>query len=101
MAASAVRDYLATPDLRLRLVRLPAYSPDFNPDEAIWAWVREEVTANTCFGTKAAVQEKMAHVLRRAAEPHRRGAVPLPPQAAGAGRGPGRPGARVASRRSM
>lgn len=26
----AVRDYLATPDLALRLVRLPAYSPDFN-----------------------------------------------------------------------
>jgi transposase len=55
----AVRDYLATPDLRLRLVRLPAYSPDFNPDEAIWAWARAEVTANTCLGTKAAVQEKM------------------------------------------
>ncbi len=26
-------------------LRLPAYSPDFNPDEAIWAWAREEVTA--------------------------------------------------------
>lgn len=55
----AVRDYLATPDLALRLVRLPAYSPDFNPDEAIWAWAREEVTANTCLGTTAKVQEKM------------------------------------------
>jgi len=55
----AVRDYLATPDLGLRLVRLPADSPDYNPDEAIWAWAREEVTANTCLGTKAAVQEKM------------------------------------------
>jgi hypothetical protein len=46
---------LATPDLRLRLVRLPAYSPDFNADEAIWGWVRADVTANTCFGTKAKV----------------------------------------------
>ena len=55
----AVREYLATPDLALRLVRLPAYSPDFNPDEAIWAWAREEVTANTCLGTKAAVQARM------------------------------------------
>jgi len=55
----AVRDDLATPDLRLRLVRLPACSPDFNPDEAIWAWAREAVTANTCLGTKAAVQEKI------------------------------------------
>jgi transposase len=52
----AVRTYLTTANLRLRLVRLPAYSPDFNPDEAIWGWIREEVTANTCFGTKAQVQ---------------------------------------------
>ena len=56
----ALRAYLATPDLDLRLVRLPAYSPDFNADEAIWAWAREEVTGNTCLGTKAHVQEKMS-----------------------------------------
>jgi hypothetical protein len=28
-----IRAYLTTPDLRLRLVALPGYSPDFNPDE--------------------------------------------------------------------
>jgi transposase len=54
-----LRDYLRTPDLRLRLVRLPAYSPDFNAAEHLWAWVREEVTANTCFGPAANVR---AHV---------------------------------------
>jgi transposase len=54
-----LRAYLKTPDLHLRLVRLPAYSPDFNADEHIWGWVREEVTANTCFGTAAKVR---AHV---------------------------------------
>lgn len=53
----AMRTYLTTPNLQLRLVALPAYSPDFNPDEAIWEWVREEVTANTCFGTAAKVRE--------------------------------------------
>jgi hypothetical protein len=42
--------------VRLRLVRLPAYSPDFNADEHVWGWIREEVTANTCFGTAAAVR---------------------------------------------
>src|SRR3954471_2511362 len=52
----AIRTYLTMPNVRLRLVRLPAYSLDFNPDEAIWGWVREEVTATTCFGTKAKVQ---------------------------------------------
>lgn len=51
-----IRAYLATPDVRLRLVRLPAYSPDFNADEHIWGWVRAEVTANTCFGTAATVR---------------------------------------------
>ena len=55
----AIRSYLATPDLHLRLVALPAYSPDFNADEAVWDWAREEVTANECLGTKAQVQEKM------------------------------------------
>jgi transposase len=55
----AMRAYLTTPNLNLRLVALPGYSPDFNPDEAIWDWVREEVTANTCFGTAAKVREKV------------------------------------------
>jgi transposase len=64
----AIREYLATPDLRLRLVRLPAYSPDYNADEKIWGWVREEVTANTCLGTKAAVQEKVGAFFAALAE---------------------------------
>jgi transposase len=54
-----IRAYLGTPNLRLRLVRLPASSPDFNADEHRWGWIREAVTANTCFGTAAAVR---AHV---------------------------------------
>ena len=44
----AIRAYLTTPDLNLRLVNLPSYSPDFNPDEAIWGWARQEATANQC-----------------------------------------------------
>lgn len=55
----AMRTYLSTPNLKLRLVALPGYSPDYNPDEAIWDWVREEVTANTCFGTATKVREKV------------------------------------------
>jgi transposase len=54
-----IRAYLTTPDLNLRLVALPGYSPDFNPDEAIWEWIREDVTANTCFGKAANVREKV------------------------------------------
>ena len=51
--------YLTTSGLNLCLVNLPSYSPDFNADEAVWGWVRQEVTANLCLGTRAAVQEKV------------------------------------------
>ncbi len=64
----AVREYLATADNALQVIRLPAYSPDFNADEAIWGWAREEVTANTCLGTKAKVQEKLGAFFRGLAE---------------------------------
>ena len=55
----AIRAYLTTPNLNLRLVNLPSYSPDFNADEAIWGWVRQEATANQCLGTRAVVREKV------------------------------------------
>ena len=55
----ALRAYLTTPDLHLRLVNLPSYSPDFNADEAIWGWARQEATTNVCLGTRAAVRERV------------------------------------------
>ena len=54
----ALREYLRTPELDLRLVNLPGYNPDFNADEAIWGWAREEATGNLCLGTREAVQER-------------------------------------------
>ena len=42
---------------------LPGYSPDFNGDEAIWGWAREEATGNLCLGTKAKVQERVGGFL--------------------------------------
>ena len=56
----ALRSYLTTPNVRMRLLRLPAYSPDFNSDEAIWNWARADVTGNVCLGTTAKVQEHLA-----------------------------------------
>jgi transposase len=71
-----LRAYLTTPDLELRLVRLPAYSPDYNAVEHLWAWIRAEATANTCFGTvtkvRAAVGRFVAGLAARAAEVRRR-----------------------------
>lgn len=72
----ALRSYLTTPDLNLRLVALPAYSPDYNADEAIWKWARAEVTANTCWGTadrvRAALDEFFAGLAERAEDVRRR-----------------------------
>jgi transposase len=60
----AIREYLRTSGLNLRLVPLPGYSPDFNADEAIWDWVREEVTANLCLETRGRVREKVGQFFR-------------------------------------
>jgi transposase len=72
----ALRAYLSTPDLELRLVALPAYSPDYNADEAVWKWARAEVTANTCWGTAARVRAALdpffAGLAERADEVRRR-----------------------------
>jgi transposase len=37
--------------LGFEIVQLPAYSPDFMPVEALWRWLREEVTRNYCHNT--------------------------------------------------
>ena len=44
-------------------MNLPGYSRDFNADEAVWGWAREEATGNLCLGTKALVQERVRHFL--------------------------------------
>ena len=59
----AMREYLRTPELELRLVNLPGYSPDFNADEAIWGWAREEATGNLCLENREAVQERVGKFL--------------------------------------
>ena len=42
---------------------LPGYSPDFNADEAVWGWAREEATGNLCLGSREAVQERVGKFL--------------------------------------
>ena len=62
-SGESVRKYLRVPGMGLRLMNLPGYSPDFNADEAIWGWVREEVTGNLCLGTKSRVQGRVGDFL--------------------------------------
>ena len=44
--AGAVREAAAT--LRIALMPLPGYSPDLMPVEALWRWLREDVTYHHC-----------------------------------------------------
>lgn len=37
--------------LGFTLLPLPGYSPDLNPIEGLWKWMREEVTQNHCYAT--------------------------------------------------
>jgi len=44
--AKTVRE--AASALNIRLMPLPGYSPDLMPVEALWRWLREEVTYHHC-----------------------------------------------------
>jgi len=46
--------------LAIEIVRLPAYSPDFMPVEALWRWMRESVTYNHCHDTAAELLARVA-----------------------------------------
>lgn len=42
-------------ELKLELMQLPGYSPDLNPIEGLWKWMREEVTQLHCYQTLRAL----------------------------------------------
>ena len=42
----------AAKKLRIKLTVLPPYSPDFMPVEALWKWLREDVTYHYCYKTQ-------------------------------------------------
>ena len=43
-------------ELGIELVNLPGYSPDLNPIERLWDWMREEVTRGHCHASLAALR---------------------------------------------
>lgn len=45
--AAIVRQQAAA--LGFKLISLPAYSPDLNPIEGLWKWMREELTQHHCY----------------------------------------------------
>jgi transposase len=56
--AGAVRE--AATALHIDLVPLPGYSPDFMPVEALWRWLREDVTDHHCHSTAEDLSRRVA-----------------------------------------
>ena len=48
----------------LRLEFLPAYSPDFNPIERLWRWIKTEYTHNRCWSSKKALRQHLRECLQ-------------------------------------
>src|SRR3954462_5984625 len=46
--------------LNIDLVPLPGYSPDFMPVEALWRWLREDVTYHHCHPTAEDLSRRVA-----------------------------------------
>ena len=49
----------------LKLEFLPAYSPDFNPIERLWKWIKREYTHNKCWSSKHELQNHLKDKLAR------------------------------------
>jgi hypothetical protein len=62
--AGIVKDKAAA--LNIKLQPLPSYSPDFMPVEALWHWMREEVTYNHCHNTSADLLARVAEFEQQA-----------------------------------
>jgi transposase len=56
--ARAVRD--AANALRIELVPLPGYSPDLMPVEALWRWLREDITYHHCHASAEDLTRRVA-----------------------------------------
>ncbi|MEO5328364.1 MAG: transposase [Magnetococcus sp. THC-1_WYH] len=50
----------AAMDMKIDLIPLPGYSPDFMPVESFWHWLREEVTYFFCYTTSQELIDRVA-----------------------------------------
>jgi transposase len=63
--ATATKEFAASTGGRLRLVFLPGYSPELNPDEWVWKNVKHDRIGKTGVTSKADLKSKAIGALRR------------------------------------
>lgn len=61
-----VRDYLDSTDGAIQMTFLPSYSPDLNPVEYLWAWLKRHALANFCPDTIDELKHTARNRLRSA-----------------------------------
>lgn len=50
---------------RLTVHRLPAYAPELNPDEGLWAWFKQHALAGLCPPNLSVLQASLRQAMRR------------------------------------
>jgi transposase len=61
-----IRKFLASPEgARIRVMRLPGYAPELNPDELIWGQLKHVETKNVCCNTLADLRATILRAARR------------------------------------
>jgi transposase len=50
---------------RLRVYRLPAYAPELNPDEGLWAWMKQHALSGQCPPNLEVLEHSIRLALRR------------------------------------
>lgn len=55
---------ISSPEKRIELLKLPAYSPELNPIEHLWQWIRNNFTHNRFFETLRELEEALIKCLK-------------------------------------
>ena len=63
--ATAMKEFAASTQGRLKLFRLPGYSPELNPDEWVWKNVKHDRIGKTGVTSKQDLKSKAVGALRR------------------------------------
>lgn len=66
--AKWLTEWVSTQKEWLRLEFLPAYSPDFNPIERLWRWMKGEFIHNRCWESQAQLKKYLIGVLEKISE---------------------------------
>lgn len=66
--ASWHQSYLADEFKNLTIIHIPPYSPELNPIEQVWSWLRQHEIANRCFNSYEDIVDKLCNAWNRFCE---------------------------------